>query len=74
MRRLSDIELRERVEVLGVNAAPDLLRRLFSLGIRPGACAELLRKAPLGDPLEVKVQETLLSIRSSEAAHVVIGG
>ncbi|MBI3929779.1 MAG: ferrous iron transport protein A [Armatimonadetes bacterium] len=73
-RRLSEVPFQERVEILGVTAAPDLLRRLFSLGVRPGAQVEVLRKAPLGDPLEVKIHETLLSIRSSEASTVLVGG
>ncbi len=74
MRNLSSLQPKERVEVVQVDADSALLRRLLSLGVRPGAEVELLRRAPLGDPLEVKIRGTLLSIRNSEAARVYVGG
>lgn len=70
MRKLSDIGLSERVEIVRVNTSPDLVGKLFSMDVRPG----LRRKAPLGDPLEVKVQDAPLSIRSREASQVLVGG
>ncbi len=44
--------------------------RCQSLGITPGCAIEVLRRAPAKGPLQVKVLNTLYSIRSSDAAHI----
>ena len=58
-----------------INAAEDrrdFQSRLYSLGLHPGAEVSVLHVAPLGDPLQVKVGNTLLSIRRQEAAMVEV--
>ena len=45
----------------------ELKSRLYALGVIPGSKLEVLRYAPLGDPLQVKVGGSFLSIRKSEA-------
>jgi ferrous iron transport protein A len=47
-------------------------RRLLALGLRPGAVVEVLLKAPLGDPLEVRAGDTFLLLRRSEASQVLV--
>jgi ferrous iron transport protein A len=47
-------------------------RRLLALGLRPGAVVEVLLKAPLGDPLEVRAGDTFLLLRRSEASQVMV--
>ena len=49
---------------------PDLQSRLYALGLYPGAAVEVLRFAPAGDPMQVRVGATLLSIRKQEAQLV----
>ena len=45
-------------------------RRLFDMGITPGAEIFLRKKAPLGDPIEVTVRGYELTLRKTEAACV----
>ena len=45
-------------------------RRLFDMGIPPGAEIFLRKKAPLGDPIEVTVRGYELTLRKTEAACV----
>lgn len=47
-------------------------RRLFDMGVTPGASVLLRKKAPLGDPLEVTVRGYELSLRKSEASCVMM--
>jgi ferrous iron transport protein A len=47
-----------------------LVRRLMDLGLVPGTPVRYIRSAPLGDPLELVVRGTHLSLRRSEAARV----
>ncbi len=49
---------------------PAIARRLMELGLTPGTAVEVVRRAPLGDPVELRLREIHLSIRRSEAAHI----
>ena len=46
-------------------------RRLFDMGVTPGAQIYLRKKAPLGDPLEVTLRGYELSLRKVEASNVL---
>ena len=45
-------------------------RRLFDMGLTPGAEVLLRKKAPLGDPLEVTVRGYELTLRKTEASCI----
>ena len=58
----------DRCIVLEIASEPPELRsRLYSLGVIPGSTLEILRFAPLGDPMQVKVGGSSISIRKAEA-------
>lgn len=46
--------------------------RMREMGLLPGTRVTLIRTAPLGDPLEIKVRGYHLTLRKSEAEHVVV--
>lgn len=46
------------------------LTRIRELGLLPGTKLQFVRRAPLGDPVEISVRGALLSLRDSEAALV----
>ncbi len=46
--------------------------RLREMGLLPGTSLTLLRAAPLGDPLEIKIRGYNLTLRKTEAAHVLV--
>lgn len=43
-------------------------RRLLVLGATPGTPFEVVRVAPLGDPMEIRVRGSFISVRRNEAA------
>ncbi len=49
-----------------------LRRRLFDMGVTPGAKVLLRKKAPLGDPLEITIRGYELTLRKAEAACVTM--
>lgn len=49
------------------------VRRIMTLGINAGAVVKMVRRAPLGDPLEFEVNGCLLTLRSEDASSVVVG-
>lgn len=54
-----------KIEVRGA-----LRRRLLDMGMAPGADVEVIRVAPLGDPIEIKIKGFLLSIRKEDAVFI----
>lgn len=46
--------------------------RLLEMGLLPGTDVEVVRLAPLGDPMDLKVRGYHLSIRGEEARLVII--
>lgn len=46
--------------------------RLREMGLLTGTRITLVRTAPLGDPLEIKVRGYHLTLRKSEAEHVLV--
>jgi Fe2+ transport system protein FeoA len=48
------------------------ITRLRELGLVPGTRIRLVRRAPLGDPIEISVRGSRLAMRCSEARHIKI--
>jgi Fe2+ transport system protein FeoA len=46
-------------------------RRLFDMGVTPGAHVLLKKKAPLGDPIEITIRGYELTLRKDEAQLVI---
>ncbi|HEY2924049.1 MAG TPA: FeoA family protein [Candidatus Eisenbacteria bacterium] len=69
-RKLGDLEPGTRAIVRRVSGAPDLLHRLMELGFVPGTKVTLVRRAPMGDPIELRLRGTHFSIRTSEADRI----
>jgi Fe2+ transport system protein FeoA len=46
---------------------------MADMGMVRGATVEVVKVAPLGDPIEVKVKGYNLSLRKDEAAAITIG-
>ena len=59
--------------VLEIASEPaDLKSRLYALGVIPGSTLDILRFAPLGDPIQVKVRGTFISIRKADAEVIKV--
>ena len=69
---LSKLPLRSRAKVLRVGGLPGFRRRLMEFGLVPGTTVEVIRIAPLGDPMQLLVRGCRLSIRLAEAAEVTV--
>ncbi len=58
--------------VLAVRGEGPVARRLMEMGVVPGAPVRVVKAAPLGDPLEVKVRNYHLALRRSEAQTISV--
>ncbi len=59
-------------KVVSVAGDTDVRRRLLEMGFCNGATVEVIRRAPLGDPIEFRLRGYHLSLRSDQASHVLI--
>lgn len=58
--------------IKSVSGQGKIRRRLFDMGVTPGAKILMKKKAPLGDPIEITIRGYQLSLRKSEAAKVLM--
>jgi Fe2+ transport system protein FeoA len=72
LKRLDEFQIGETGLIKKVEGEGRLRRRLFDMGVTPGATVYLRKKAPLGDPLEVTIRGYELTLRKSEANLVYL--
>ena len=71
-RTLDTFAIGETGMVKSVSGEGKIKRRLFDMGITPGAEILLRKKAPLGDPVEITVRGYELTLRKTEAVCVLM--
>ena len=69
---LSDLEPQERGRIIRVGGKGEIRRRLMDMGIVSGAEVEVIRVAPLGDPVEIRVKGYDLALRKEEAQKIQV--
>lgn len=69
---LTEVPLRTPVTVTAFTLPDDDRRRLTELGIRHGVQVEVLRRAPFGGPLALRVAGGLLALRASQAGQILV--
>lgn len=69
---LSDFVIGEQGVIKSVACDGRIRRRLFDMGVTPGAEVYLRKKAPLGDPIEVTIRGYELTLRKTEASAVTM--
>jgi Fe2+ transport system protein FeoA len=69
---LDQLPIGSCAKVTKLTGAPGIRKRLMEMGITPAITVQAIRRAPLGDPLDVKVRGYHLSLRMEEAAAIEI--
>jgi len=69
---LSTLPIGLRGRVVSFDLPPEQRQRLLEMGLTVGIEFQVIRYAPLGDPLEIKVRGYNLSLRKSDAARIQV--
>ena len=69
---LNEMVQGEQGTVKKVVAEGKIKRRLFDMGVTPGANVTFKKVAPLGDPIEINSRGYELSLRKDEADKVLM--
>lgn len=68
---LNEFKIGESGKVKKISAEGKIKRRLFDMGVTPGAEIVMKKVAPLGDPIEVTLRGYELTLRKSEAQCIL---
>lgn len=69
---LADLPIGTNAKVVSVAENGAVSRRLMEMGIVPGISVRVVKTAPFGCPLEIRVRGYNLAIRRSEAENIEI--
>lgn len=69
---LADLAPKEHGRIQTVVGDDGLTQRLWELGFTPGQRVGVIRFAPLGDPMQVRVRGFDVALRRSEARRILL--
>lgn len=71
-RTLAELEIGANARVVAVEGENTVSRRLLEMGVTPGAQVRVIKNAPFGCPMEIRVRNSHLAIRRAEAELIFI--
>lgn len=69
---LNKLKTGSQARIVGLSATGLLLQRLLAMGFTRQCEVKMVKRAPLGDPIQFKVRGSAVSLRSSEAALIFV--
>ena len=69
---ISDLKIGESGKITTVGGEGALRQHFLDMGMIPGVTVTLMKYAPMGDPLELKVFDYELTLRKADAAKIQI--
>ena len=70
--KLNELKINQSGLILSVGGEGSLRQHLLDMGIIPGAEAKMIRLAPMGDPLEIRIHDYELTLRLADAERIKI--
>jgi ferrous iron transport protein A len=65
-------QVNQKLRICSIGAQGELGRRIRDMGIIPGAEVTVVGKAPLKDPVALRLRDFTLTLRNSEADHILV--
>lgn len=72
IKLLSDLGIGDSAKIYDFVEESDACARLEEMGVTPGEKIEIIRYAPLGDPMEVRIRGYMLALRKQEAKLIQV--
>jgi ferrous iron transport protein A len=69
---LANLTIGETATVKIIRDGSSATRRLMEMGVVPGVVVRVVKTAPFGDPIEIRVRGYSLAMRKSEAEMIEI--
>ena len=71
-KTLSDLKPGDKGTIAKIGGQGAVRRRVLDMGVVPGSEIEVVRVAPLGDPVEFKLKGYNLTLRKSESQAILV--
>ncbi len=62
----------EKATIVKIKGTGPIRRRFLDMGIVRGVTLKVVKVAPLGDPIELKVKRFALALRKNEAKNIIV--
>ncbi len=72
MKTLKDVRIGEVAIIHKIHGEGATRRRMLDMGMTKGTAMHVVKVAPLGDPIEVRIRNSELSFRKADAELVEI--
>ena len=69
---LNQLPMGQDARVVSINGNSRISRRLMEMGVIPGVDVQMIKRAPFGDPIEIRVRGYSLAIRGTEADSIEV--
>lgn len=70
--KLANLEVGAKAFVTNVLGETLVTKRLMEMGVVPGVSVRVVKSAPFGDPIEIRVRGYSLALRKSEAEKIEV--
>ena len=72
LMRLPEVKIGSMANVVEVHGTGAVSKRLMEMGLVPGVRIRVVKTAPFGDPIEIRLRGYSLALRNSEAEAVEV--
>lgn len=72
MKTLKDLPIGKTATIVSVDGNQDLRQHLLDMGLIPGSEITMIKHAPMGDPIEVRIHSYELTLRNDDANKITI--
>ena len=69
---MRELQVGQRATICSVGAAGELGRRIRDMGLVPGTDISIIGRAPLRDPVALRLKAFTLTLRNSEADFITV--
>ncbi len=69
---MRQLKVNQKAAIVSVAARGELGRRIRDMGLVPGTEITIVGHAPLKDPVAIRLKGFTMSLRNSEADHIVV--
>lgn len=69
---LRELEIGESASVIRVNGTGAVSKRLMEMGLIPGVSVRVVKSAPFGDPIEIRLRGYSLAVRRNDAESIEV--
>jgi len=69
---LRKLKINQKANIKHIKGRGELMRRIRDMGIMPGSRIKVIGRAPLYDPVALKIKGQIITLRNNEADYIFV--